>query len=165
MKYAIIYSSKTGNAELLAKTIKNTLNSSDCIYYGTDIEMVKSAGRIYLGFWTDKGMCDSTSINNLKALKGKEVFLFGTAGFGESEEYFKAIMEKTIQNLSSDNKVIGSFMCQGKMPISVRERYEMMAKSSSPVPNINILIENFDKALTHPDENDLEKLKSLVSNT
>ena len=28
-----------------------------------------------------------------------------------------------------DNTVIGSFMCQGKMPMSVRQRYENMKKS------------------------------------
>lgn len=30
-----------------------------------------------------------------------------------------------------DNTVIGSFMCQGKMPMSVRQRYENMKKAAS----------------------------------
>ena len=31
------------------------------------------------------------------------------------------------------------------------------------MPNIDQMIENFDKALSHPDENDLETLKKAVA--
>ena len=61
-----------------------------------------------------------------------------------------------------DNTVIGSFMCQGKMPMSVRQRYENMKKQPLHLPNLNAMIENFDKALSHPDADDLERLKQAV---
>ena len=32
------------------------------------------------------------------------------------------------------------------------------------MPNIDAMIENFDKALAHPDDNDLNALKQLVAN-
>ena len=32
------------------------------------------------------------------------------------------------------------------------------------MPNVDMLIENFDKALTHPDADDLQKLRALVQN-
>lgn len=61
-----------------------------------------------------------------------------------------------------DNTMIGSFMCQGKMPMSVRQRYENMKKQPLHLPNLDAMIENFDKALSHPDADDLERLKQAV---
>ena len=94
----------------------------------------------------------------------KKIFLFGTAGFGGSEAYFKRILDKTKESLDASNTVVGEFMCQGKMPQSVRERYEKMKEQPDHMPNIDAMIENFDKALAHPDDNDLNTLKQLVAN-
>ena len=33
-----------------------------------------------------------------------------------------------------------------------------MKSLPNPVPNLDMLIENFDRALSHPDENDLKRL-------
>ena len=54
-------------------------------------------------------------------------------------------------------------MCQGKMPLSVRERYVKMKEQPNHMPNIDAMIENFDKALSHPDADDLAKLANLAS--
>ena len=120
------------------------------------------ADTLYVGFWTDKGKADESSSDFLKQLRGKQVFLFGTAGFGGSEEYFNKILKAVQKNLHSSNTVIGSFMCQGKMPMSVRQRYENMKKQPLHLPNLDAMIENFDKALSHPDADDLERLKQAV---
>ena len=70
---------------------------------------------------------------------------------------------KTVQkSLDRSNTLIGSFMCQGKMPLSVRQRYEAMKKQPIHMPNLDMLIENFDKALSHPDADDLARLKQAV---
>ena len=120
------------------------------------------ADTLYVGFWTDKGKADESSSDFLKQLRGKQVFLFGTAGFGGSEEYFNKILKTVQKDLHSSNTVIGSFMCQGKMPMSVRQRYENMKKQPLHLPNLDAMIENFDKALSHPDADDLERLKQAV---
>ena len=88
--------------------------------------------------------------------------MFGTAGFGGSAPYFEKILAATRQALDGSNTVIGSFMCQGKMPVSVRQRYEAMKAQPAHIPNLDALIENFDKALSHPDAADLEQLKQAV---
>ena len=129
MSYAIVYSSKTGNTKLLADTLHNCLPQEDCCYFGIPNPAAMEAGTLYVGFWTDKGKADESSSDFLKQLRGKQVFLFGTAGFGGSEEYFNKILKAVQKDLHSSNTVIGSFMCQGKMPMSVRQRYENMKKS------------------------------------
>ena len=65
----------------------------------------------------------------------------------------------------SGSEVIGEYMCQGKMPSSVMERYLKMKESDNCPPNIDALIDNFDRALSHPDEKDLEKLSQIVLQT
>ena len=98
----------------------------------------------------------------LEKLKNKRIFLFGTAGFGGDEEYFKEILANTKKSISGSNITVGEYMCQGKMPQTVRERYIKMKSLPNPVPNLDMLIENFDRALSHPDENDLKRLRLSV---
>ena len=156
MSYAIVFSSKTGNTALLAQTLQEQLPQADCCYFGAKSEL------LYVGFWTDKGKADADTLDFLQQLRGKRVFLFGTAGFGGSAPYFEKILAATRKELDGSNTVIGSFMCQGKMPVSVRQRYEAMKAKPLHIPNLDALIENFDKALSHPDAADLEQLKQAV---
>ena len=162
MSYAIVFSSKTGNTRLLADTLRASLPQNECTYFGAPAPEALEAETLYIGFWTDKGHADDTLTAFLQTLKGKRVFLFGTAGFGGSAPYFEKILAATRKALDGSNTVIGSFMCQGKMPVSVRQRYEAMKAKPLHIPNLDTLIENFDKALSHPDAADLEQLKKAV---
>ena len=161
MTYSIVYSSRTGNTKILADAIKEVIGEK-CIYFGIPDDEALKADYIFVGFWTDKGCCNSEIKDFLKTVKNKTVFLFGTAGFGENQEYFEKIIERTSKGLGEDVKVDGHYMCQGRMPLSVRKRYEKMLESPVHMPNLQQLIENFDKALTHPDLNDLRKLKDTI---
>ena len=162
-RYSIIYSSKTGNTKKLAETIYDTLPKNECDYYG-EVNKINEelSDMIYIGFWTEKGNADSLTLEFLKKLKNKKIFLFGTAGYGKSEKYFDGIINKVKENIDSSNTIIGTFMCQGKMPLSVRERYEKMREQNSISFNIDDLIANFDKALSHPDEDDLKTLEEII---
>ena len=159
MKYAIVYSSQTGNTKMLAETVRDALPADECIYFGVPDDAALKADRIYAGFWTDKGTCDEQSVAFLKKLTAQEVYLFGTAGFGENQEYFDKVLRKAEKNISKGVKIIGHFMCQGKMPQSVRQRYEKMQNGRVRIPGIQGLIENFDKALSHPDSKDIDALR------
>ena len=162
MSYAIVFSSKTGNTALLAQTLREQLPQADCCYFGTPDAAALTADTLYVGFWTDKGKADADTLDFLQQLHSKRVFLFGTAGFGGSAPYFEKILAATRKALDGSNTVIGSFMCQGKMPQSVRERYVKMKENPEHPDNIDALIENFDKALSHPDSDDLERLKNII---
>lgn len=163
MKYAIVFSSKTGNTKQLAETIQSILPQEDCVYFGKPDEAALAAEMIYVGFWTDKGNCDETVTAFLQSITVQKVFLFGTAGFGGEQAYFDRILSTVAKNTAKET-IMGTYMCQGKMPVSVRRRYEKMLAGPNPMPNLEAMIENFDKALSHPDETDLEKLKKSVLN-
>lgn len=162
MTYAIVYSSRTGNTELLARTIQKALPAEDCVYFGGPDAAALAADRLYVGFWTDKGSCDEALAAFLSGVEGKEVFLFGTAGFGSQPAYFQAVLKRVQANLGPDCTLLGSYMCQGKMPQAVRQRYEAMLAAPGHAPNLEAMIENFDRALSHPDAEDLARLTEAV---
>ena len=78
------------------------------------------------------------------------------------EEAKEILLANTEKALDETNTVVGKFMCQGKMPISVKERYLKMREQPQCPPNVEMLIENFDRALSHPDEHDLAALRERV---
>ena len=158
MSYSIVYSSHTGNTALLAQTIRNALPANDCVYFGAPDAKALAADTIYAGFWTDKGTCDEQIAQFLQSLSGQKVFLFGTAGFGGAPAYFEQILNRVQENLPETTELIGSYMCQGKMPAAVRARYEAMEDN----PRRAAMIENFDRALSHPDAQDLDALANAV---
>lgn len=160
MKYSIIYSSKTGNTALLAKKLADVLPADSCIYSGPPDNQALEADIIFIGFWTDKGSCDELLSVFLQTIQNKKVFLFGTAGFGNDPDYFTQILSRVKTRIDCSNTITGTFMCQGKMPLTVRQRYEAM-RSNEPAKAQNLL-ENFDQALTHPDKTDLLQLEQIV---
>ena len=153
MSYAIICSSKTGNTKKLAQRAREVLGEkNECSTADADL--------VLLGSWTDKGGLDPALEPELPALAGKRVFLFGTCGFGGSQAYYDRVLDRFAAALPQDAQVVGRFMCQGQMPPSVRERYVKM--SAQDPARFEPMIENFDRALGHPDEKDLEALAEAL---
>ena len=161
-RYSILYSSKTGNTKMLADAISEVLPKELCDVFGKCGEKEPASELLFVGFWTDKGNADEASQKLLRALRKKKIFLFGTAGFGGSDSYFRTILECVTKSVDKSNTVVGSFMCQGKMPSSVRERYVKMKGMGNPLTDLDAMIENYDRALSHPDAQDLDKLKKAV---
>lgn len=162
MNYAIVYSSHTGNTAQLAQHIKHILPTESLIYYGAPTDEAVQADVLFVGSWTDKGTCSPEIAQFLNSLENKRVYLFGAAGFGGSSTYFAQIAERMAQNLPSGNVLLGYYLCQGKMPQAVRTRYETIAKTDPKKGAL--MLENFDRALSHPNQEDLDKLKKAVSN-
>lgn len=166
MNYAVIYSSRTGNTRLLAETVRESMAEGNCVYFGEtsgiDDQVLREAQLFFVGFWTDKGSCDASAAEVLKKMDYKDVFLFGTAGFGGAPAYFDQILSRAEKNLPSTARIAGTYMCQGKMPVAVRERYMKMKEEGNASAQIDSMIENFDRAMSHPDQQDMEKLKETV---
>ena len=95
-------------------------------------------------------------------MRNKKIFLFGTAGFGVDEAYYRRILTNVKQSIDSSNTVIGEYMCQGKMPMAVRDHYVKLKEQPEYPANLDVLIENFERALSHPDKDDLDKLRNIV---
>lgn len=156
MRYSIVYSSNTGNTRQLAEEIEKQLPAGELVYCGAPDAAALQAEVLFVGFWTDKGSCDEKVAELLKQADGKTVYLFGTAGFGQSQQYFDQILARVRENLPAGAVYGGGFMCQGRMPQAVRSRYEAMQAKEPENARYKMLIENFDAALAHPNADDLE---------
>ena len=153
MSYAIICSSKTGNTEKLAQRAREVMGEKDECPVG-------DADLVLLGSWTDKGGLDPALDKHLGELAGKRVFLFGTCGFGGSQAYYDRVLDRFQSALPEGAQVVGRFMCQGQMPPAVRERYVKMAEQDPK--KFEPMIENFDRALGHPDAADLDAFEAAL---
>ena len=156
MSYAIICSSKTGNTEKLAQRAREVLGEeNECPVVDADLVLV--------GSWTDKGGMDPALADTLPQLADKKVFLFGTCGFGGSQAYYDRVLDRFAAALPDGARVVGRFMCQGQMPPSVRERYVKM--SNQDPARFEPMIENFDRALGHPDAADFDAFEATLRAT
>ena len=103
MSYAIVYDSRTGNTEALARAVAAALPSEGRLAFGrvdeVDRAAVAQADRVYAGFWTNRGDCGDELAEVLASLADKDVFLFGTAGFGADETYFAGVMARVAVHL------------------------------------------------------------------
>ena len=165
MTYSIVYSSKTGNTKMLADALHQALPADDCLYFGAPDAQALAAERIYIGFWTDKGTCDAETAAFLAQLTQQEIFLFGTCGFGGGVAYFEQILARVRDLLPESVQLVGSYVCPGKMPQSIRDRYVRIAEEEpAKRSHMQKMIFNFDCALSHPDANDLQALIEEVEN-
>lgn len=166
MRIAMAVSSKGGNTRTVAHAVRQRISAA-----GADVVDLKLDGddapasdvdAVVAGFWTDKGDCTPEMASLLEKLGGCRVVLFGTAGFGGSQEYFDRILDKVRTHLPEDATYLGGAMCQGRMAPAVRERYEAMLAQDPDNERIQAMIENFDRALEHPTENDIASIADAV---
>lgn len=135
-------------------------NSKDLIDIDTD-KTIPEANVYFIGFCVHRGSCSMEVSDFLSDLSGKQIALFGTCGMGDSPEYYKDIAGRVSAWIEADNDYLGYFICQGKMPQKVRMKYESM-RTNENNDQIDRFIQNFDLALTHPDDLDVEHAKVFV---
>ncbi len=162
MEYMVLYSSRTGNTRKLAAEIFRALPGTSKDMQEIGEYKGRDADLFFVGFWVDRGTCDISVINLLSGLHGKKVALFGTCGMG-GEEYFRAVGQRVSVWIPDDCSCMGTFLCQGKMPMQVREKYEIPMEDPAREECRLRLLRNFDEALLHPDERDMERARSFAA--
>ena len=111
MKCLVVVNSKGGNTRMVANALVDALEKagSEVVFVddpaAVDRASVDAAEAVLAGFWTDKGDCAPEMATFLERLSGKRVFLFGTAGFGGSPEYFERILGNVQKHLPADDTV------------------------------------------------------------
>lgn len=156
MQTMVVYSSRTGNTQKIANAIFSAIPGASKDMQRMEEYQEKDADIFFVGFWTEKGNCDMQTANLLMELHGKKVALFGTCGMGRDEAYYARIEENVKKWLPADNTYAGAYICQGKMPMAVRNRYEKMLEAGQQENLMQQMIRNFDTALLHPDREDEE---------
>ena len=162
MKVHVLYASSTGNTELVAKAVYKAIpDASKDIQRLALFKEDPEAETYCIGFWTNRGSASYELLDILSDLHGKNIALFGTCGMGGSPEYYKEIENQVSAFIPDDNVYLGAFMCQGKMPMRVREKYLAMETDENHA-QIQKMLRNFDEALLHPNDGDLKNAMDFV---
>lgn len=162
MKIAIVYDSVTGNTKMLVDAIYEKCEKFDaCVYKEYNDEILR-ADLIFVGSWTDKGSPSDKMKLVYEKIKNKKIFVFGTCGFGGSDEYYRRLFDNTLKYIDSSNTVVDYYFCPGKLPVFIKNKYEKMLEESPNDKRILNMIDNYNNVLDRPNFNDLEKLKEKV---
>lgn len=163
MPYAVVVDSKTGNTRKLADALGELVGCSVEAVGDSDAALaVGFADTVLFGFWCDKGDCSPEAAAALARLENKRVFLYGTAGFGGSPEYFERVLGKVKKHLPTSAEVIGSVMCQGKIDPAARGKWEAAAQSNPDDPRAKMMLKTFDIASLHPTQQDLGRVTTAA---
>ena len=166
MNYSVVYTSKTGNTRKVAKAIFDNLPGENKeiqeLSNYTDPEQSETW---FVGFWINRGTSSIEMANFLSKLHGKNVALFATCGMGASKAYYSRLEAQMRALLPEDNICLGCYLCQGKMPIQVRKRYEAEQAEHPEDARYSMMIRNFDEAMLHPDAHDLEAAAAFARKT
>ncbi len=160
MKYAVLFDSRTGNTAQIADEIRGTLTQERCVGFGLQ-PLTQPADVVFLGSWCDRGGFSEAMKKIIADIHHQKVALFATCGYGMERAYFQRI-EAKLREQAGDNEVVACFVCQGKMPITVRRRYEELLKDEKMKDAARSMIANFDHALSHPDETDLKQAEAFA---
>lgn len=152
MDYLVVYASKTGNTQKIAMEIFEGIPGKS-----KDIQRVEElngeADTYFVGFWNNRGACSVEIMDFLSELHGKNVALFGTCGMGGSQEYFDRVANQVKAFIPDDNQYLGAFVCAGKMPPKILEKYKQM-QAVQDSPQIRMMIQAYDEGMLHPNAED-----------
>ena len=165
MKYVITFSSMSGNTAALVGRLHDLLPAESCVYFGDHSQEVAQldADLFFVGFWTDRGSCDDKTRVFLKKLDGKTIVLFGTAGFGLGDDYFRQILDTAARDIPVSNTVVPGFMCQGKVGARSRAHFEALLAREPENDTYKKVLEACRAAESHPDDADFKRLDEWIS--
>lgn len=160
MQIKVVYDSRTGNTKKVADAIYMALPSScekDILDVHDYDSRVDGNGDLYfVGYWVRRGSASVEILQLLSSLHGKKAALFGTCGLMPVGEKGGDCLSETVRVwLPEDSVYLGSFLCRGRMDISVRNYCAQKKGSALDDGQVDAFLSAFDEAMLHPDRADL----------
>ncbi len=162
MQAMVVYSSETGNTQKIAAAIFAAIPGESKDMQRVDEYRGKDADTFFVGFRVEKGDCDVQTANLLSSLHGKRIALFCACRNGRDSVYNDRIIRQVKSWIAPGNIYMGTFLCQGKMPMQVRKQYEAQLALKNEEELYRQRIRDFDQALLHPDKTDLEEAAAFA---
>lgn len=168
MKSVILYSSLTGNTKKIAEAISEVMPFENEIYsvdknYDLENYDLENYDLIIIGYWVNKGTCDSKIKEIIEKLEDKVIVLFGTLGAKDSGDYYESIKKRIEEIILPGNRILGHFLCQGRIDERLTERYKEMLKQNPEDEHIKEQLKNHEEAVNHPNLRDIEMAKDFIN--
>lgn len=164
-KSLVVYSSLTGNTKKVAEAVQSVIPNCDIFPIENAPENLDDYYFVSVGYWVDRGLPDAKSKKFIKSIKNMNVALFGTLGaYPDSPHALGCIRdsETMLKKEGSNNYVLGSFLCLGKIDEKLLDYMGKFMGDTHPLTPERK--ERLLQAQTHPDENDLAQVKSVFKN-
>lgn len=85
-------------------------------------------------------------------------------GASDKNGYGDIIKKNAESLLANNNKIIGHFVCQGKLNPKLKSVYEKRLEQEPDNENIFMQLKNFEESQIHPSKEDLNNLKEELNN-
>ena len=159
-KWAVIYSSVTGNTKLIAEAIAKAAETTAIFNLKEVPTDLTDYDVVALGYWLRLGQPEPTMLKYLSQISDKKVVLFQTSGAEPDSEHVITSFARAAYQLGEGCEIVGTFGCQGKINPALIEKRR---REGTMGPHNNANSEKrWQKAATHPDENDVAMAKDFV---
>ena len=160
MKWAVIYSSVTGNTKKLAEASAKAFNAD--IFSMQDVPDLSEYDALFIGYWLRRGSPDDKTAQFLKSLSNKMVAFFQTHGAYAGSEHAVTAFARAGALLGDNCYVLGTFSCQCAVsPAMIKARKEGKIPGHKN-DNLEDCIKRWKEAESHPDENDLKAIQAFA---
>lgn len=117
----LIYSSVTGNTRMVAEAILKALPRDTVFLPVQEAPPPDEFDVVVLGFWVHRGGPDPATARYMKTVRDRDVAFFGTLAAYPDSEHAQMVIARAIALLDG-NRILGSFLCQGKLAQNRLER-------------------------------------------
>lgn len=162
MRTNIIFSSLSGNTKKVAYEILEVMDEGTGIYDLKDLNNDLEGELLVLGYWVDRGKPNKEMEEFMEKLEGKKIITFGTLGAYPDSEHANQTKEKTNSILSEKNKVLGNFLCQGKVNPKITEMFMKDSGDGAQHKMTPERMKRHEDAASHPNEKDFKDAKEFV---
>jgi flavodoxin len=166
MQGLIVYSSRTGNTEKVAKGIYEAFLQESELFPIEKAPDPEGYQWILLGFWVNRGTADDDTLAYINRLHNKHVGFFATLGAYPDSKHAADVAERVGALISKDNALLGCFLCQGKIDPKLTEKFKQFPPDH-PHAMTPERIQRHKDALSHPDAEDVANAtracKSMLS--
>ena len=158
-KWAVIYSSTTGNTKAIAEEIAGA--SGGDLFRVQDAPTDLSAYDVVaLGYWLRRGGPDDLMKTYLPKVKDACVLLFQTHGADVGSEHAVTSFARAAYLLGENAEILGTFSAQGKLsPALIARRKKSDPDDTHNSPEAQ---ERWGRAADHPNEEDRAAAREFV---
>lgn len=162
MNALVVYSSRTGNTRTVAEAVHAALPAGTSLFSVQDAPEPDGYDLLALGFWVNRGGPDAAMLRYMARVQTARVALFGTMGAYPDSPHARKVRENAAAALAPGNRVLGTFLCHGRMDperLAALERNPSLTRHHPMTEERRLRIA---AAATHPDAEDCARAQAFI---
>ena len=159
-KWAVIYSSVTGNTRMIAGEMARAAGDADLFAVEDMPEDLSGYEVAAMGYWLRRGGPDPKMMKSLPKVHDAKVVLFQTHGADSGSEHAVTAYARAAYLLGEGCEILGTFGCQGKINPALLEKRKNAAPDD-PHGGAAAMA-RWERAAEHPNAQDLAAVADFV---